>query len=84
MPSIKMELNTWNSKLFCTAIHFKSMTNYFNNRLRCLVTEELMFRNKVNFSGTFHFISPAQGVGSNGPCVRSMSIGTQFMHGAHF
>ncbi len=27
---------------------------------------------------------PAQGVGSNGPCVGSMSIGTQFMHGAHF
>ncbi len=25
-------------------------------------------------------ISPAQGVGSNGPCVGSMSIGTQFMH----
>ncbi len=23
-------------------------------------------------------------VGSNGPCVGSMSIGTQFMHGAHF
>ncbi len=29
-------------------------------------------------------ISPAQGVGSNGHCVGSMSIGTQFMHGAHF
>ncbi len=29
-------------------------------------------------------ISPAQGVGSNGPCVGSISIGTQFMHGAHF
>ncbi len=29
-------------------------------------------------------ISPAQGVGSNGHCVGSMSIGTQFIHGAHF
>ncbi len=29
-------------------------------------------------------ISPAQGVGSNGHCVGSMSIRTQFMHGAHF
>ncbi len=29
-------------------------------------------------------ISPAQGVGSNGHCVGSMSIGTQFMHEAHF
>ncbi len=29
-------------------------------------------------------ISPAQGVGSNGPCVGSMSIGTQFIHRAYF
>ncbi len=29
-------------------------------------------------------IFPAQGVGNNGHCVGSMSIGTQFMHGAHF
>ncbi len=29
-------------------------------------------------------ISPAQGEGNNGHCVGSMSIGTQFMHRAHF
>ncbi len=60
-------------------------TAVLNSSIRApSVPEDVFQRKSMNKCSEVKGAFPAQGVGSNGHCVRRLSIGTQFIHGVHF